>query len=77
MDRIYVPLTHAFASEYYAALKDAMFILDKLDLKNVSDFLRSKGLDPSLFRDFNSDLIQARVRRFIPECGGSTIVVSK
>ena len=58
---------HAFQTRFIRDLRDAFFVIDKDDKKNVSEVLALEGLTFEERLDSNPDWIFERVRRFIPE----------
>ena len=67
MDRIKVPINHAFKSSYFQALRSAMFIFDSEDLERVKQFVvTEKKQKWSNVMVFNFRYIALRVKRIIP-----------
>lgn len=61
-----IPKKHAFSHQFLLALRDAIFILDENDKRNVNQFLADQALDFQLTYDLNSNWICKRVKRKIP-----------
>lgn len=66
MDRIKVPIRHAAKPSYFMALRDAIFLLNPEDVRNVKKAYTISDKEWCRMMSFNFNFIANRVRRRIP-----------
>ena len=66
MDRVKVPINHCYKAAYFMALREAMFILNPQDVKNLRECYNVDDKGWQRMLAFNFSFIAKRVRRRIP-----------